>query len=109
MRMVALANQLQELIRHKFPGVIVRQNLCVPNDGDVPVFDVFMFPDGRVDEFTEYVITEFPGLAEKAKLPEVLLMEHGVTATLKLYPEIAKYKAPITKATPARRLRRRTG
>ena len=83
-----LAKEIERIVRPTFPGVIVRQNRRVPNDGAVPVFDVFCVPDDKRGLFIHYAIRQFGELAEAQGLPEVDLISHCASATQENFPEV---------------------
>jgi hypothetical protein len=76
-----LAKRLQQIIRAKFPTVLVRHNEAIPSDDDLPPFDVFFVPSDKLDEFDRYANDEFSAIAKKEGLPDVDLISHSVADT----------------------------
>jgi hypothetical protein len=75
----ALAKRVQEIIRAKFPTVLVKPNTSIPSDDDLPPFDVYFVPNDKLDEFSGYVDGEFSAIAKREGLPDVDLISHSVS------------------------------
>ena len=90
---------LQEILRERFPSVIVRCDLD-PDAGE-NAFDVFGIPDEDVGGFMEFRIETLPGILRSRKLPAVSLVPHALSDT-HYYPEIAREIGSAKKAQKRR-------
>jgi hypothetical protein len=83
-----IAAAYQELIRPFFPTVIV-----TPDVNHVPypdIYDAFFLPDERLEEYLEFEREILPELVENAKLPDITLIPHWTSDTLKYYPKVCQ-------------------
>lgn len=83
--------------RNGFPGIIVRYwghdpddlEMGTEEDGWSGIYDAFMIPDDRLDEFRKlYYSDSFGEDIGRECLFHPPLVQHGVAATIKYYPQI---------------------
>jgi hypothetical protein len=74
------------ILRQRFPGVVLRDDLGAPGPGVGPVLDVFCVPDGQEADFMQFVLDDMPDLLEASGLPFVALVPHSESATREFYP-----------------------
>ncbi|HLX64641.1 MAG TPA: hypothetical protein VKX17_25435 [Planctomycetota bacterium] len=86
MEMAKIEAIWQEVLRRRYPGVIVREDRSIPEDDDWPFLGVYMLPDDKVLDFQNFFIEELWKIKEKENLPDANLLDHTVSNTKLHYP-----------------------
>jgi hypothetical protein len=80
----------QEIIGSRFPGTKVRLMPSSAPEGEAPPYflTAFMVPD--LGKFMNFVLDELPAILESRKVAVHPIMQHGIEATKKYFPEESK-------------------
>lgn len=100
-----LAKAYQQLLREKFPDIIVRLDPDVSDIYAGGMFAAFCIPDSREEEYSEYLYGEFPGILQAKRVEFVNIILHRDSDTRKHYPsiwrEICAARRPRNVSAPA--------
>ena len=80
----------QDVIRRRYPGVILKEIGWPPGEeDDSPRFGVYMIPDGQVATFfPEFFMKERRQIMEKENIPDADFSPRGVTYTRRHLPSV---------------------
>src|SRR5258706_14990972 len=90
MEMAKIESIWQEVLRRRFPGVIVRDDRSIPEEDDWPFLGVYMLPDDKILDYHNFCINELWKIQEEEKLPDANLLPHFASDTKLYYPRFWK-------------------
>src|SRR5258708_8358 len=95
----AMARKIEQVLRARFPNVIVKPDrTCIEDDC---AFDVYFIPEAGMGEYMVYRIYELPDILEPLGLGEASLISNSTSATRRYFPEIKQ--TPLSVSGGARR------
>ncbi len=108
-----LRKRWEEVLRRKYPGVILRRGTNPDGEYEyMPWFIVYLVPDEQEPYFfSEWYMEERRPIMEREGIPDAEFMPHSVSTTRAFYPEIwheaqaEKRAAKATTKTPRKNVR----
>lgn len=81
-----LAKKYQNMLREKYPDIVVCLDPDASDDFLGGMFGVFSIPDDKEEEYSQYIYGEFPSILVKQGIEFVSIVIHTDSVTQRYYP-----------------------